>query len=590
MPLPLKTLFILCLTALLGFASEPPATMAFQEIRVGMKGTGRTVFLGGKIENFNIEVLGLQRNFAPGRNLIMVRATGGPLAETGIIAGMSGSPCYIDGKLIGALSMGFGFEKDPIGFITPIGEMLEGLKDLTDAPSSRTPLILPKLEPPKVLKSALTGHMIPVSELLGIPEGGDTGEGTRMLPMPVFGASTSPDLSGFWQGLSMKPMGGGGSGSGGGAEASPMEPGGMVVVNLVQGDLTMAAGGTITYVAGKKILAFGHQLFNLGAVDLPLWSATVSTCLPSYQESTKLAQPVAPVGALRLDRSMGIGGLLGSEPRMVPMRVGLNLGGKRNLNFRFELMDHPIVTPNLAAIVLSQTVSTYVRGVGFQSLSLQGNIKLANHPAIEIECMVADLNANRLASYLGGVLQVLTMNPWERPVIEGISLTVKAEERLDLTAIAGVRTLKARVKRGQTLPVLVTLQNIQGVKETTTLNLYVPPSARTGKTLLMVGDGFSLTNADPDERAIDISGLNDLARMLNGGMRNNHAYALLVQAQPGAGLRGARIEGVPPTITAMLGADGDFNANRLQRQIISRAVLPLESEVRGLITMELEVE
>ena len=221
---------------------------------------------------------------------------------------------------------------------------------------------------------------------------------------------------------------------------------------------------------------------------------------------------------------------------------------------------------------------------------MQGNIKLAGHPAIEIENMVADLNANRLASYLGGILQLLTMNPWERPVIEGISLTVKAEEQLDLTAIAGVRTLKARVKRGENLPVLVTLQNIQGVRETTVFNLYVPPSAKVGKATLLVGDGFSLINADPDERAIDISGLSDLVRLLNGGLRNNHCYGLLVQAQGGAGLRGARIEGVPPTITAMLGADGDFNANRLQRQVISRGVLPLESEVRGLISMELEIE
>jgi hypothetical protein len=287
---------------------------------------------------------------------------------------------------------------------------------------------------------------------------------------------------------------------------------------------------------------------------------------------------------------MGIGGVLGAEPHMVPMRVGLNLGGKRNMNFKFELMDHPVITPNLAAVALAQTITTHVRGLGFQSLSLMGNIKLAGHPAIEIECMIADLNANRLASYLGGVLQVLTMNPWERANIEGISLTVKAEERLDLTVITGARTLKARVKRGQMLPLYVVLQNVQGVKETTTLNLYVPPSAKPGKATLMVGDGFSLAAADPDERAIDISGLGDMVRMLNGGMRNNHAYALLIQSHPGAGLRGARIDGVPPTITSMLGADGDFNANKLQRQIISRAVLPLESEVRGLISLELEVE
>ncbi|BDU77773.1 hypothetical protein METESE_27310 [Mesoterricola sediminis] len=589
MAFPLRSLILslsLALAAAPAFSSEPPGLMHLPDVKAGMKGTGRTVFQGGKIETFNFEVLGVLRNVAPGHSYILIRASGGPLAQTGILAGMSGSPCYIDGKLIGAVAIGWGFEKEPIGGVTPIGEMLEGLKDLSDAPAPRTPLILPKLEPPKVLKTALSGGMIPMSELLGpqeVPNGG------QMLPLPVYGASTAPEFAPFWQGLPLRPMAAPGGGSGGG-EPSPLEPGGMVAINLVQGDFNISAAGTITYVSGKKVYCFGHQLYNLGPVDLPLWSATVAACLPSVNESFKIASPVAPAGALRLDRAMGVAGLLGAEPRTVSMRLGLNLGGRRNLNLRFELMDHPLLTPNLAAITLAQALSAHVKGQGFQSLSLQGNIKVAGHPPIEIENMVADLNGTRLASYLGGVLQTLTLNPWERANIEGISLTVKAEDRLDLTAIAGVRTLKARVKRGSTLPVYVMLQNIQGSRESVVMNLFVPPSARPGKATLLVGDGFSLVQADPDERAIDLSSLGDLVRMLNGGLKNNHAYALLVQAQPGAGLRGSRIEGIPPTVVSMLGADGDLNANRLQRQIISRAVLPLESEVRGLTAMELEVE
>ena len=501
---------------------------------------------------------------------------------------MSGSPCYIDGKLVGALSIGFSFEKEPIGGITPIGEMLDQLRDLPETPSSRTPLILPKLEPPKVMKAALTGQMIPLAELMGLAP--ETPESGHAIPMPVFGSNLVPEAQALWSGLPMRFMGGPvGSPSGDGV-ASPLEPGGMVAISLCQGDLDMSAAGTITYVSGKKVLLFGHQMFNLGALDLPLWSATVAVCMPSYQSSFKLALPVAPVGALRLDRSCGVAGLLGAEPRMVPMRIGLNLGGKRTMNFKFELMDHPIVTPNLAATVLAQTISTYVRGMGLQSLSLQGNIKLANHPPLVIENMVADLSANRMAAYLGGILQTLTLNPFERPIIEGISLTVKAEERLDLTLIVGARTLKARVKRGQALPVLVTLQNVQGVRETATFNLNVPPSARPGKATLLVGDGFSLAAADSDERAIDINGLGDILRILNGAMRNNHAYGLLEQTVPGAGLRGSRIEAVPPTISSLLGSDGDFNGNRLSHQVISRGVLPLESEVHGMISLDVEIE
>ena len=569
-------------------AAQAPATMSVQEIRPGMKGQGRTVFLGGKIDRFDFEVLGVQHNLAPGRSLIMVRASGGPLAETGILQGMSGSPCYIDGKLIGALAIAFPFEKEPIGGVTPIAEMLDQLRDLPELPPSRTPLILPKMGPPTVLKSALTGQMIPMALLLGGTT--STPDGGQEIPMPVFGANLTAEARSFWTGTPVSFMSGQTGASAGGGPASPLEPGGMAAINLVQGDMVMSGAGTITYVSGKKILLFGHQLFTLGELDLPLWSATVAASMPSYQSSFKLAAPVAPIGALRLDRSAGVAGLLGAEARMVPLRIGLNLGGKRILNFKYEIMDHPIITPSLAATVLAQTISTYVRGQGFQSLSLQGNIKLAGQPAVEIESMVADLSANRIASYLGAILQFITLNPFERPVIDGISLTVKAEERLDLTAIAGVRTLKARAKRGQALPVLVTLQNIQGVRETTTFNLFVPQSARLGRATLMVGDGFSLIGADPDERAVEMNSLPDMLRLLNNSMKNNHVYGLLVQAVPGLGLRGSRIEGVPPSISSLLGSDGDATSNTLQRQIISRGVLPLEREVRGLVSLELEIE
>jgi hypothetical protein len=574
-----------CLVALLFLVplqGQGVATLGVAEIRAGMKGYGKTVFQGGKIERFEFEVLGIQKNAAPGRSRIMVRASGGPLAETGILAGMSGSPCYIDGKLIGALSTGIAFEKEPIGGITPIAEMLDQLKDIPDLAPSRTPLILPKLEPPKVLKAALLGQMLDFQTLMGEPD-------PQALPMALGGSALGAEAQRLWSGwpvtfTAVPTL------SGGRDEASPLEPGGMAAITLMQGDLDLAAAGTITYISGKRVLLFGHQLFNLGPVDLPLWSATVATTVASYQNSFKLAMPVAPIGALRLDRSSGVAGILGAEAHMVPMRIGLNLGGKRTLNFRFELMDHPVATAALAATAIAQTLDAHTRGLGLQSLSMQGNIKLVGHPAIQIENVIADLNPGRMAQYVGALLQAICLNPFEKPQFEGISLTIKAEERLDLTAIAGVRLLKARAKRGEVLPVLVTLQNIQGVRETATFNIQVPSSAVKGKAVLMVGDGYSLTAADPDERVIEMASMGDIVRILNGALRNNHAYALLVQTQAGAGLRGSRIEGIPPTVASLVGADGASSDNRLQRRIIGRALLPLEREVRGLSQLEVEIE
>ena len=568
--------------ALTGLFAQAPATLDVAEIRAGMKGYGRTVFQGGKIDRFEFEVLGVQKNSAPGRSRILVKGSGSPVSESGFLQGMSGSPCYIDGKLIGAFSFGFPFGKEPIGGITPIAEMLDQLRDIPEIAPSRTPLILPKLEPPKVLKSALLGQMLDFQTLTGEPD-------PQAQPMVLAGSPLGAEAQRIWSGwpvtfAAVPTL------SGGREEASPIEPGGMATIMIMQGDLDLGASGTITYVSGKRVLMFGHPLFNLGPVDLPLWSATVAGLVPNYQTPFKLAMPVAPIGALRLDRSSGVAGILGAEARMVPLRIGLNLGGKRTLNFRFEIMDHPTATGALAATAVAQTLDAHTRGLGLQSLSMQGNIKLVGQSPILIENVIADLNPSRMAQYVGGMLQAICLNPFEKPVFEGISLTIKAEERLDLTAIAAVRLLKARAKRGQVLPVLVTLQNIQGVRETATFNIQVPASATKGKAMLMVGDGFSLTAADPDERVIEMATLSDVVRVLNGALRNNHAYALLVQAQPGAGLRGSRIEGIPPTVASLVSGDGASSDNKLQRRIIGRALLPLEREVRGLAQLEVEIE
>ncbi len=568
--------------SLTGLFAQAPATLDVAEIRAGMKGYGRTVFQGGKIDRFEFEVLGVQKNSAPGRSRILIKGSGSLVTESGFLQGMSGSPCYIDGKLIGAFSFGFPFGKEPIGGITPIAEMLDQLRDIPEIAPSRTPLILPKLEPPKVLKSALLGQMLDFQTLTGEPD-------PQAQPMVLAGSPLGAEAQRIWSGwpvtfAAVPTL------SGGREEASPIEPGGMATIMIMQGDLDLGASGTITYVSGKRVLLFGHPLFNLGPVDLPLWSATVAGLVPNYQTPFKLAMPVAPIGALRLDRSSGVAGILGAEARMVPLRIGLNLGGKRTLNFRFEIMDHPTATAALAATAVAQTLDAHTRGLGLQSLSMQGNIKLVGQSPILIENVIADLNPSRMAQYVGGMLQAICLNPFEKPVFEGISLTIKAEERLDLTAIAAVRLLKARAKRGQVLPVLVTLQNIQGVRETATFNIQVPASAAKGKAMLMVGDGFSLTAADPDERVIEMATLGDVVRVLNGALRNNHAYALLVQAHPGAGLRGSRIEGIPPTVASLVSGDGASSDNKLQRRIIGRALLPLEREVRGLAQLEVEIE
>lgn len=558
--------------------------MNLGEITTGMKGYGKTVFLGSKVERFDFEVLGIQKNSTPGRSIILVRVLSPALKESGIFQGMSGSPCFINGKIIGALSSGFAFSKDSIGGITPMQYMLDQLLDFSDSSLSKTPLILPKINPPQVLKSALQGKMIPFSEFINDAD-------TPKEPLAISGSILASSAKSFWpNGLIYFSDTSVTLQDSTSSEEPSLEPGATAVISLVSGDLDLSASGTITYIKGNRILMFGHPLLNLGLMDAPLLSGKVISVIPSLNSSFKLTAPSKIIGAIKLDRSSGVSGLLGSEAKTIPIRLGMNLGGKRSVNLSFQVIDHPVLTPYLVATVLTQALESNVRGLGLQSLSLQGNIKLAGYPPIDIENFVADLNGSRMAEYVGGIIQSINFNPFERPRFEGISLNIKAEERLDATAVVSARILTSRVKRGDSIPVALELQNIQGIRENVIFNLAVPLSAQKGKSFLLVGDGLSLMAADPDEASVELGSLGDVVRILNASLRNNHAYGLLVQSAKGTGLRGIRLEGIPPSVASLIGADTSSLDARLQRRIISRAVIPLDREVRGLASIEIEVE
>lgn len=558
--------------------------LPLSEIQPGMRGQGKTVFLGSKIERFDFEILGIQKNTSPGRSTILVKLLGSDMKERGVFAGMSGSPCYVNGKLIGALSSGFAFAKEPIAGITPIQYMLDQLLEIPDQAPQNTPLILPKIDPPKVLKSALNGSMIPLSEVWS--------EGSRdSFNLLLTGTPLSAEAKSYWQGSGIRFLDASAPQMAkGDDDISPIEPGGTVVASLVEGDLDISSAGTITYIQGKRLLMFGHPLFNLGSLQVPMRSGSVLGVVSNLNSSFKLTAPGKNIGSVRLDRNAGVGGLLGAESKMIPLRLGINLGGKKNLNLSFNMIDHPVLTPYFAATILSQSLESNIRGLGMQSLSLQGNIKLTGYPPIQIESFVADLNSKRLSDYLGGILQSICFNPFEKPQFEGISLTVKAEERLDLSAVVGARILTSRAKRGSPLPITLVVQNIQGLRESYNFSIPIPSSAQKGKTYLLVGDGLSIMSADPDQSSVQIGSLGDVVQVLNSSLKNNQAYGLLVQSSKGAGLRGDRIEGIPPSIASLVGPEDGSKDTSLKRRIIGRALIPLEREVQGLVTLEIEVE
>jgi hypothetical protein len=287
--------------------AAPADTIPFDEIRSGMTGTGLTVFSGTEITEFQVEILGVLPGIGPDQDLILARLSGGPLERTGVLAGMSGSPVYIDGRLAGAVAYAWGFSKEPIAGITPIHQMLDIAGDAPGGSmngelsgrSGRTPW---QSEWTQVLQDSGSLTTFFRNRLSRFDH--RSSFLPTHLPLAISGLgragfdSIAEDLSagGFL------PMQAGSSGAAGDPSArsgsgTSLQPGSAIGVKLVRGDVEMSATGTVTWVDGNKVLAFGHPLFGLGQVDLPMTAARVEALLPSLQVSSRMARPTAEVGA-----------------------------------------------------------------------------------------------------------------------------------------------------------------------------------------------------------------------------------------------------------------------------------------------------
>src|SRR5260221_7597668 len=341
-----RPLFALAASLALLVVSLPAAAPLYpiDEIKPGMVATGFTVWQGSKVEEFKVHILGVLRNFiGPRRDLILARLEGGPLAETGVIAGMSGSPVYIDGRLAGAVSYSLGaFSKEPLAGITPISEMI----DAATLETPRAPVgVKARLEVPITKDSVAAAMRASFSwvrpfaerpgdvEFLAPASAGLNGQVATMLRpistpliMGGFGSDVADLLSGAFRDSGFMPMAGAAAAGGADAtadSASPLKPGDAVGVNLVSGDFEMGATGTVTEVVGNKVYAFGHPFYNLGPIQFPMTRAYVHALLPSLTASMKIATTGALIGTVSQDRATTIAGTLGSGPAMIPVKMTL---------------------------------------------------------------------------------------------------------------------------------------------------------------------------------------------------------------------------------------------------------------------------
>lgn len=585
-------------------------TMPVHEVRAGMQGVGLTVFDGTKRSEFTAEIIGvLENSFGPRRNLILARLEGGPLAASGVIQGMSGSPVYIDGRLVGAVSYSLGaFPKETIAGITPIGEML---RDDTPAPpraartapdlalplaaDNLTGLLSTRLERPEAF-AARPGDV----DAMGLPANAGASYGVRLRPI-----ATPLGMSGFTPAAfdriaSMFGPAGlaavvAGTAAGGTAAQSgaALRAGDALGVSLMQGDLSMAATGTVTLVENGRVHAFGHSFYNLGASRFPMTRAYVHTVLPSQLISSRVATVGETLGVIDQDRSSGISGSLGPGPRLVPVRITLDAPDRQRTDaFEFEVVDDAIFTPLLAYNAMLNTLFSHHRGVGAATYAVRGEVTLAGHPPARFGETFAGPAATLLASaYVAGPLTALVDNGLEPVTVERVDVSVTARDGTQTAELERIWLDDPRPRPGRAALLRLAIRERNGEVDVRTVTVDLPAAAR-GRVRVLVADGATLAREERQQagRAARPTDLRHLIDALNTARRNDRFYVQLRRGDAGAVVNGRRLPSLPRSVLDVLGGDRPGGGLvRMSSVAVREWEVPLDHVATGARVLDLDL-
>ncbi len=584
--------------------------MPLDQIRPGMVGVGRTVFLGTKLEDFKVTVIGVLENFGPKQSMILARLEGGPLAETGVIAGMSGSPVFIDGKLVGAVAYGFPFSKETIGGITPIGEMIEATSTTPTVRAASTRLAgafrAGALQAPLDRDRLLAALQRPLPGINADPSlfrGGLppalAGGVLKPLALPLtfrgFDSSSFEWARTLFGGLGFVPTMGTASRTGLSEQVLPdLQPGSAVAVTLVEGDLDLSVTGTVTHIDGNRVYAFGHPFYNLGPTQFPMKKAYVYSVFPSLYQSWKISSPASDaVGTIEQDRTTAIAGKLGAPPRMIPVEIKLQTSRGQQRTYSLRMVEDELFSPVLAFVSLVSVLQGSERAYGTSTIRVDGKVVFSGGKEVRVEDLFADESpAMRSAALLAAPLAYLMANDFERVSIEKLEATVTSYETVKSATLERAWIERDGPARpGQTLPLKLSLRTYRGETLAETIPMTLPANTQPGNYSLLVSDGATLTNVEQREarQAFVPRDLDQLVRAINGLRRNNRIYARLVRADEGAIVSGEYMQSLPPSALMILGAGESGRVTGVRVASVWDFELPIDYAFSGSRVLSLNI-
>ncbi len=519
-------------------AGPPPPLLKLADVRPGMVGQALTVFQGTKPEPFKIRVVAILKQFLPKQDVILIRAEDPRVEHSGIVAGMSGSPVYIDGKLMGAIAYAWSFSKEPLGGVTPIENMLAE----STRPRRRSPDDIAMAEP-LAEPDDIAGRGLPA--LAGVSGDGRLVRASVPLSVSGFTARTLADLTDELRPTGLVPMqAGGGRKLGGKLEPGHVEPGSAIGVELVRGDMSMVGTGTVTYVAGSTVLAFGHPMFGIGEVYLPLVDAEIHAFLPSLAQSFKLSSPLHEIGVLVQDRASCIIGSLDAHSTMMPIEVRITGPEGHTRTFHADVARNRRLTPMLASAVVSNAVSDAEPDVTDVIATVTAKLAVRGHETLELRDQLFSaegLSGRTIAGSRGlRALGELMFNPFEPVVIDRLDVDVKLELRRDGADIVGVALPRDTVRAGETVPVRVTLRPYAGPEYVETVPVKIPQTVAGQSVRIEAASGVVVRP--------DVAPAETLTGMFEN-LRQYYTAANIVVSvstpDEGAALRGHLLTGLP---------------------------------------------
>ncbi len=551
-------------------AADGPAIFPLSDVKPGMKGVAYTIFEGDQVEKVDLEVIGVLDNaVGPKQDVILVRLLGDKVQQTGVVAGMSGSPVYIDGKLLGALALKLGtFTKEAIGGVTPIDNMLE-VEHLPMTPDPAAPGMPPASNAKRSPGGSPTAALIPPAYDTSIPlpdefaQRVDVGAGQTLVPIetPLVAAGLYPEALSYFSKKSaswgMAVM------AGGTVPASPedanLKPGDMVGFDLVRGDLSLSSGCTVTTVDGPLILACGHSLYGFGRIQVPLSRAHVVMTLASSQASTKIITTSGTIGTLTQDRQTAVMGRLGAGPPMIPVDVTLETPSA-NKKYHFEVIESPQLTPTLVATaVYNGIIGSPVYGEG-STLELDGSIDVEGHTSVQMEDLFVPTDQPVPAGFfvandVQSAFAEIYSNPYEVPQIKRVNLVLKTLAERRWATIDNAWVEKSEVHPGETVAVKVLLRPYRGDPFIQEIPVTIPAQAARGTLELAVSDADFLNRNVQLLAATSqgqLAGLEELIQLLNRERRNDRLYATLLQPTPTMLVEDKEMPNVPASAISVL--------------------------------------